>query len=259
MQNSHLHLSEWLQNQRKPRWSPSPGRKVSFSRKKKKKLLKCLADILTIMIVTRMTSTAKTGIPRANQSNEAEGILDLRGVRKCRSVPRRPRRRNIDHVQKTPQRGGIPLLHTEVRIQQTKVLLDHNYRSFPLLQKDNISKSGCQPHFKRQSSYFSLNVNPTCSALFVVASFQCFANSRFYDLFFNVWRSSSGYLLTWVIIDRVPLFHLVVFWFQMIKLSYNIIVSLFCGISLEKSDHRVCLLSWLSCYWHLFWSGHLGA
>ena len=71
----------------------------------------------------RMTSTTQTGIPLANQSNRAEDILDLRGVRKRRSVLRRPRRRNIDLVQKRPQREGIPLLHTGVRTQQTEVLL----------------------------------------------------------------------------------------------------------------------------------------
>ena len=108
----------------------------------------------------RMTSTTQTGIPLANQSNIAEDILDLRGVRKRRSVLRRPRRRNIDLVQKRPQREEIPLLHTGVRIQQIEVLLDHSYRSFPydeLLQKDNISRaaanvsSKCKAHIFRST------------------------------------------------------------------------------------------------------------
>lgn len=143
----------------------------------------------------RMTSTTQTGIPLANQSNRAEDILDLRGVRKRRSVLRRPRRRNIDLVQKRPQREGIPLLHTGVRTQQTEVLLDHSYRSFPcdeLLQKDNISRAAANVSSKGEAHIFRSTLillqRSAMSALLLLA-FSVLQTRRFYDLFFTVWRS----------------------------------------------------------------------
>ena len=91
--------------------------------------MKCLADILTIMIATRKISTA-----RAPRKNLAEDILELRGGLTCRNeiVLHQARRQSMNRGPKKPLQGEIRLRPTGVLMAQVEVNLGLTFLSLEI-------------------------------------------------------------------------------------------------------------------------------